>query len=36
MESLHKYVMPKMAIFDQPTHPVTLGHVSLHPHNHPP
>jgi len=31
---LHKYVTPKMAIFHPPTgptHPVTLGHVSLDP-----
>ena len=36
---LHKYVTPKMAVFDSPTHPVTLGHVSLEgldPHTHPP
>src|SRR6218665_1242457 len=33
---LHKYVTPKMAVFDPPTHPVTLGHVSLDPPAQPP
>ena len=26
---LHKYLTPKMSVFDPPTHPVTLGHVFL-------
>ena len=33
---LHNYVSPKMAVFDPPTHPVTLSHVSPDPPTHPP
>ena len=33
---LHNYVTPKMTVFYPPTHPVTLGNVSIDPPTPPP